>query len=203
MNTLEIIETTKPTYQTTLENGQRLALWPELGLVAREDVIGDLVSVQTLKIDRHLNPISTDDEHRGPIAEILEAHHGNKDAQQMAISKHLDRAGLSHAFVSLRGYSQGEWAEVVVYSDSELISYWGSVAEDLNAWFRGDVFSFELQTLKVYKAEDSTELARWDSDQHTGLVLISDSYGMKDGDIDWETLALDNFGIHISEGNKK
>jgi hypothetical protein len=203
MNTLEIIETTKPTYQTTLENGQRLALWPELGLVAREDVIGDLVSVQTLKIDRHLNPISTDDEHRGPIAEILEAHHGNKDAQQMAISKHLDRAGLSHAFVSLRGYSQGEWAEVVVYSDSELISYWGSVAEDLNAWFRGDVFSFELQTLKVYKAEDGTELARWDSDQHTGLVLISDSYGMKDGDIDWETLALDNFGIHISEGNKK
>jgi hypothetical protein len=203
MNTLEIIETTKPTYQTTLENGQRLALWPELGLVAREDVIGDLVSVQTLKIDRHLNPISTDDEHRGPIAEILEAHHGNKDAQQMAISKHLDRAGLSHAFVSLRGYSQGEWAEVVVYSDSELISYWGSVAEDLNAWFRGDVFSFELQTLKVYKAEDGTQLARWDSDQHTGLVLISDSYGMKDGDIDWETLALDNFGIHISEGNKK
>jgi hypothetical protein len=203
MNTLEIIETTKPTYQTTLENGQRLALWPELGLVAREDVIGDLVSVQTLKIDRHLNPISTDDEHRGPIAEILEAHHGNKDAQQMAISKHLDRAGLSHAFVSLRGYSQGEWAEVVVYSDSELISYWGSVAEDLNAWFRGDVFSFELQTLKVYKAEDGTELARWNSDQHTGLVLISDSYGMKDGDIDWETLALDNFGIHISEGNKK
>jgi hypothetical protein len=203
MNTLEIIETTKPTYQTTLENGQRLALWPELGLVAREDVIGDLVSVQTLKIDRHLNPISTDDEHRGPIAEILEVHHGDRDAQQMAISKHLDRAGLSHAFVSLRGYSQGEWAEVVAYSDSELIGYWGSVAEDLNAWFRGDVFSLELQTLKVYKAEDSTELARWDSDQHTGLVLISDSYGMKDGDIDWETLALDNFGIHISEGNKK
>jgi hypothetical protein len=203
MNTLEIIETTKPTYQTTLENGQRLALWHELGLVDREDVIGDLVNIQTLEIDRHLKPISTDDEHRDPIAEILEAHHGDRDAQKMAISKHLDRAGLSHAFVSLRGYSQGEWAEVVVYSDSELISYWGGVADDLNAWFRGDVYAIELQTLKIYKAEDGTELARWETDQWTGLVLISDSYGMKDGDIDWETLALDNFGIHISEGNKK
>jgi hypothetical protein len=203
MNTLEIVETTKPTYQTTLENGERLALWPELGLVAREDVIGDLVNIQTLEIDRHLHPISTDDEHRAPIAEILEAHHGDRDAQKTAISKHLDRAGLSHAFVSLRGYSQGEWAEVVVYAEAETITEWQGVKDELNAWFRGDVFFFELQTLKIYKAEDGTELARWDTDQHTGLVLISDSYGMKNGDIDWATLALDNFGIDITEGNKK
>jgi hypothetical protein len=199
MNTLEIVETTKPMYQTELENGERLALWPELGLVAREDVIGDLVNIQTLEIDRHLHPISTDDEHQRPIAEILEAHHGDRDAQKTAISKHLDRAGLSHAFVSLRGYSQGDWAEIVVYSDSDLITNWRGVKDDLNAWFRGDVFFFELQTLKTYTAEDGTTLARWDTEQHTGLVLISDSYGMKDGDIDWETLALDNFGIQIKE----
>jgi hypothetical protein len=203
MKTLEIVETTKPTYETTLENGQRLALWPELGSIAYEDVIGDLISIQTLQIDRYLQPISTDDEHRGPIAEILEIHHGDTDAQEKAISKHLQRAGLSYAFVSLRGYSQGLWAEAVIYAETETITDWQVVKDELNAWFRGDVFFFELQTLKIYKAEDGTELARWDTDQSTGLVLISDSYGMKDGDIDWATLALDNFGIDITEGNKK
>jgi hypothetical protein len=199
MNTLEIVETTKPMFQTQLENGQRLALWPELGLVAYEDVIGDLISFQTLEINRFLSPLSSDDEHRDPIAQIVEIHRGDTDAQEKAISKHLERAGLSHEFVSLRGYSQGDWAEIVVYSESDLITNWRGVKDDLNAWFRGDVFFFELQSLKTYTAEDGTTLARWDTEQHTGLILISDSYGMKEGGIDWETLALDNFGIQITE----
>lgn len=197
MKTIQILETTKPAEQIELKNGQRLALWPEYGPVALEDVLGDLVSYQTIDIARNLLAISTDDEHSGPISEIVARLRDDTDAMEKAIGKHLTRAGMSFEFVSLRGYSQGEWAEIVIYAPAETITEWAGVANDFKAWFRGDVFDLELQTLKTYTAQDGGILARWEHDQITGLVLISESYGRKGWEIDWETLARDNFGIEI------
>ena len=102
MTTLEILERVAPTYQTTLNNGQRLALWPELGQVEFEDILGDLIGIQTLSIDRFLSEIKTDDKHRGPIAEILERHGRLQTETRTAIAKLLTRAGMHYQFVSLR-----------------------------------------------------------------------------------------------------
>jgi hypothetical protein len=197
MTTLEILETIKPPYQTTLKTGQRLALWPELGQVQFEDILGDLVSVQTLEIDRFLGEIKTQDEHRGPIAEILERHGRRTAETETAISKHLSRAGKTYQFVSLRGYSQGEWAEVVIYADKEVTENLNGAADELKSWFRGDIYNITLETLKTYKAEDGESLARWEIEDALGMMLISDSYGIKNRDIDWHTLALDSFGSEI------
>jgi hypothetical protein len=199
MTTLEILETTKPTYQTTLDNGQRLALWPEFGQVDLEDVLGDLIGVQTLSIDRFLSEIQTDDKHRGPIAEILERHGRQETETETAISKHLTRAGMNYQFVSLRGYSQGDWAEVVIYAEAETIGNLNGAANTLKAWFRGDIFTLTLETLKTYKATDGESLARWEIEDALGLMVISESYGEKNGDIDWDTLALDAFGLDITK----
>jgi hypothetical protein len=198
MTILEILETEKPTYQTTLNNGQRLALWPELGQVDFEDVLGDLVSVQTLDIDRFLSEIKTEDEHRGPIGEIV-ARHGRRTTEtETAISKHLTRAGMNYQFVSLRGYSQGDWAEVVIYAEAETIGNLNSAADTLEAWFRGDIFTLTVETLKTYQAADGESLARWEIEDALGLMVISESYGQKNLDIDWNTLALDAFGLDIT-----
>jgi hypothetical protein len=87
MTTLEIIETRKPTYETTLDNGQRLALWPEYGQISYEEILGDLIGVQTLDIDRGLAPIQTKDEHRAQIAQIIERHGRHGQETETAISK--------------------------------------------------------------------------------------------------------------------
>ena len=199
MTTLEILETTKPTYETTLNNGQRLALWPELGQVDFVDVLGDLISVQTLDIDRFLSEIKTDDKHRGHIAEIVERHGRRGTETETAISKHLSRAGMNCQFVSLRGYSQGDWAEVVIYAEAETIGNLNGAADTLRAWFRGDIFNITLETLKTYTARDGESLARWEIEDALGLMVISESYGEKNGDIDWDTLALDAFGLDITK----
>ena len=199
MKTLEILERVAPTYQTTLNNGKRLALWPELGQVDLEDILGDLIGVQTLSIDRFLSEIKTDDKHRDPIAEIIERHGRQETETETAISKHLNRAGMNYQFVSLRGYSQGDWAEVVIYADSDTIGNLNGAADELRAWFRGDIFNITLETLKTYTAPDGETLARWEIEDALGGMVISESYGLKNRDIDWDTLALDAFGLDITK----
>jgi hypothetical protein len=198
MTTLEILERVAPTYQTTLNNEKRLALWPELGQVDLEDILGDLIGVQTLSIDRFLSEIKTNDKHRDPIAEIVERHGRRTTETETAISKHLNRAGMNYQFVSLRGYSQGDWAEVVIYADGDTIGNLNGAADELRAWFRGDIFNITLETLKTYTAPDGESLARWEIEDAVGRMVISKSYGEKNGDIDWDTLALDAFGLDIT-----
>jgi hypothetical protein len=198
MTTLEILERVAPTYQTTLNNEKRLALWPELGQVDLEDILGDLIGVQTLSIDRFLSEIKTNDKHRDPIAEIVERHGRRTTETETAISKHLNRAGMNYQFVSLRGYSQGDWAEVVIYADGDTIGNLNGAADELRAWFRGDIFNITLETLKTYTAPDGESLARWEIEDAVGGMVISKSYGEKNGDIDWDTLALDAFGLDIT-----
>jgi hypothetical protein len=199
MTTLEILETEKPTYQTTLNNGQRLALWPELEQWQFDDIVGDLIGVQTLSVARFLSEIKTEDKHRGPIAEIVERHGGQTKETETAISKHLSRAGMNYQFVSLRGYGQGDWAEIVIYADAETVGNLNGAADEVKAWFRGDIFTLSLDTLKTYQAADGESLARWETEDALSLIVISDSYGMKNLDIDWDTLALDAFGLDIGK----
>lgn len=199
MTTLEIIETRKPTYETTLNNGQRLALWPEYGPIGYEDIVGDLIGVQTLDIDRGLAPIQTKDEHRDQIAEIIERLGRRGEETETAISKHLTRAGLSYEFVSLRGYSQSDWAEVVIYGDKEFFGSLKTEAIVLDAWFKGEVYNLTLENLKTYTAEDGESLGRWEIEDAIGQICISESYGIRDFDIDWDTLALDSFGLDITK----
>ncbi len=199
MTTLEILERTAPTYQTTLNNEKRLALWPELGQVELEDILGDLIGVQTLSIDRFLSEIKTNDKHRDPIAEIIERHGRRTTETETAISKHLSRAGMNYQFVSLRGYGQGDWAEVVIYAEADTIGNLNGAADELRAWFRGDIFNITLETLKTYTAPDGESLARWEIEDALGGMVISESYGIKNRDIDWDTLALDAFGLDITK----
>jgi hypothetical protein len=199
MNTLEIIETRKPTYETTLSNGQRLALWPELYQIEFHEILGDLISVQTLSISSWLGEIKTDDKHRDQIAQIIDRLGRYEEETKTAISKHLTRAGLSYEFVSLRGYSQSDWAEVVIYGDQEFFGNLRLEANVLDAWFKGEIYTLTLENLKTYSSEDGESLGRWEIEDALSQICISESYGIKDFDIDWDTLALDTFGLDLTK----
>ncbi len=199
MTTLEIIETRKPTYEKTLDNNQRLALWPELYQIEFEEILGDLIGVQTLSISSGLREIKTDDTHRDQVAEIIDRLGRYEEETKTAISKHLTRAGLSYEFVSLRGYSQGDWAEVVIYGDKEFFGNLRFEANVLDAWWKGEVYTLTLENLKTYSATDGESLARWEIEDALGQICISDGYGIKDFGIDWDTLALDSFGLDITK----
>ena len=198
MTTLQIIETDKPTYEKTLGNEQRLTLRPDFWPIAYEEILGDLISVQTLSIARGLSEIQTRDKHRDQVARIIEKLGRYEEETKTAIAKHLTRAGLVYEFVSLRGYSQGDWAEVVIYGEKEFFGNLRLEAITLDAWFKGEIYTMTLENLKTYKAEDGESLGRWQIEDTLSQIVISDSYGIKDYSIDWDTLALDCFGLDIT-----
>jgi hypothetical protein len=198
MTTLEIIETDKPTYEKTLNNEQRLVLRPDYWHPAYEEILGDFIGVQTLSVARGLSDIQANDKHREPIAAIIDRLGRYEEETKTAIGKHLTRAGLVYEFVSLRGYSQGDWAEVVIYGDKEFFGNLRTEANTLDAWFKGEIYHFTLENLKTYTAEDGESLGRWEIEDTLSQIVISDSYGIKDYSIDWDTLALDCFGLDIT-----
>ena len=198
MTTLEIIETDKPTYEKTLNSEQRLVLRPDYWHPAYEEILGDFIGVQTLSVARGLSDIQANDKHREPIAAIIDRLGRYEEETKTAIGKHLTRAGLVYEFVSLRGYSQGDWAEVVIYGDKEFFGNLRTEANTLDAWFKGEIYHFTLENLKTYTAEDGESLGRWEIEDTLSQIVISDSYGIKDYSIDWDTLALDCFGLDIT-----
>ena len=161
--------------------------------------MGDFIGVQTLSVARGLNDIQANDKHREPIAAIIDRLGRYEEETKTAIGTHLTRAGLVYEFVSLRGYSQGDWAEVVIYGDKEFFENLRLEATTLDAWFKGEIYHFTLENLKTYTAEDGETLGRWEIEDSLGQIVISDSYGIKDYSIDWDTLALDCFGLDITK----
>lgn len=187
----------QPAYKHELNENERLALYQETGGYSYDEILGDLVSVQTVNISNRYRPLSTNDGHAAAIAEIVERLGSNTEATEAAISKHFERAGLSFKFVSLTGYSQGEWADVVLYAEG--VADWRPiVAEWLAAW-RGDVFTLSYETLKVYTATDGETIGEWVTNDSFSFIPLTDYYGFKGMDPDWQTLANDYFGKTINE----
>lgn len=109
------------------------------------------------------------------------------DQAESAIGKYLALAGMKYQFVSLQGYSQGEWAEVVIYTDQDYDLT--ASAEALDTWFKGDIFTVCLEKLHTY-TEDSTgqTIQRWEVEDSIGAITFSDDYTL-------QTVANDYFSL--------
>jgi hypothetical protein len=143
--------------------------------------------VQTLEHDRFISELSTDDGHREPIHEILHQNPFTSfdgysrdrltkrdNWREAAITKHLNRAGFDCIFAELRGYSQGDWANVVIYANAGDITDWAGIVPEVNAWFRGDIYSLHLERLEVYTSNSGNELTQWETIDQTGGVILTD-----------------------------
>jgi len=79
--------------------------------------------------------------------------------------------GLVVLPVSLQGYSQGDWMEVVLfmkptapsgYSPNSTRAVLDHVRQDLTAWFRGDVYGLAVEELITYTAPNGKTIDRWE-----------------------------------------
>lgn len=143
------------------------------------DVLTDDTGVQTLSIARGYNNISTDDDLKDGIERIVASlnyhtHRSYQDARERVISAWLSAKGYAVKFVSLRGYSQGEWADVVMYTplESDLTAdYLNGEARTLRAWFRGDIYNVAKEQRKIYRAEDGDTIEQWETIDSIGRII--------------------------------
>jgi len=114
-------------------------------------------------------------------------YHNNTDMVESAIGKYLALAGMNYKFVSLRGYSQSDWADVVIYTDEDYDLK--SSAEALDTWFKGDIFTVCLEKLETYTSSSGNTIERWELEDSIGQVIFSKDYTLENVISDYFTLA--------------
>jgi len=166
---------------------ERVAVYQEDGCHPVEDFVGDELGIFTLHKDRSLSNIEQGTEN-GLLGRLMDKV--NRDQEESAIGKYLATAGFYYKFVSLRGYSQSEWADVVIYGKEE----WMLLNEDtLKSWFRGDIYTLIHQKLATFTSEDvDIVLKEWYTVDSIGGVMLDNYEDTKD-------FARNDFGIELPE----
>lgn len=147
-----------------------------------EDLCGDDFGVQTLRIARNFNEISSKDEAREAIAEIVarfnyHTHDNYEELRERWIGWWLSQNGYAYEFLCLRGYSQGDWADVVIYTPMDNAEYLKHQRQALENWFRGDVYVIARENLETYvnTIDSDNTIERWEMADSIGGVMLEDS----------------------------
>lgn len=131
----------------------------------------------TIAINKQYNPLALDTFGiNDKLNRIIDWHQHtwNDNRLETALSKSIERAGYKHIYLQLNGYSQGDWAYVVLYYKEEwLVNPTGLIGE-LEAWFRGDVYTIALERRETYVSQHGNTKEDWDVIESVGRVLIHD-----------------------------
>nr|DAW17391.1 MAG TPA: hypothetical protein [Caudoviricetes sp.] len=143
------------------------------------DFIGDDVELFVIESFRDdYSHLSADNEHAKAIRRFVESfnyysHTNWRELLQRAISLYFHSKGLDCIFTDLRGYSQSEWATVVIYStDRECNDYLNQTAKTIDSWFKGDYYDISLESAKVYTAQDGDTITQWQVEDVMYCVMI-------------------------------
>lgn len=173
--TLEISET------------ERVAVYLDEDYYSLQDVIGDELGIFTLHKDRHLSNIEYG-EHTKALHELMDRV--NRDQEESAIGKYLSLHNLHYKFLSLRGHSQSDWADVVIYAEeSAALDYEGS----LKSWFSGDIYTVSHEKLITFTSDLTDRvITSWEVIDSIGCVMLENYEDTKD-------FARNDFGIDLPE----
>ena len=170
----------KPQEIIQVNENYRYAAYPEMDyLDYLHDWDHDAWGIYTLAIDRQYRPLNLDtfgiNDRLQEVAMWHKFSWNNTDLEKQ-LEKAIARAGYKSKMVHLKGYSQGDWAYAVLYWRDDAIADITGVREELEAWFRGDVYTITLEKLDTYKNESGNEKHYWECVESLGQVIFTDSY---------------------------
>ena len=125
----------------------------------------DYVGIHTIRVaDRMVAP-ATDTEHTNNLEEIVESGDG-----EYGIADYFKQKGMDYRVVALQGYSQSEWANVVIYDLGNKENLDGYVTEAKQYW-RGDVYRLVPELLTTYtNLANGNIIERWEEDEDLDSV---------------------------------
>ncbi len=140
------------------------------------ELVGDNFGIQTLNISKDYREINFSDEVMDIVERVKNSvnyftHNNYQEKRERILTFWLSRRGYCFEFITLRGYSQSDWADVLVYTklDQEYLNHRISELKD---WFRGDVYLVAVERKKVFTASDGETLERWDIEDSVSGVLV-------------------------------
>jgi hypothetical protein len=138
------------------------------------DIVGDCLGVISLRTARGYADIGQGT-HNTQLVAIRDKFFHEPDKARRAIELYLSLAGQHSRFVALQGYSQSDWADVIIYGDGDWIEH--SIPA-LSDWWKGDVYLLSLQTKKTYAnvADLDDRIDQWETIECVAGITLSDDY---------------------------
>lgn len=114
----------------------------------------------------------SDDDHTHALKRFADSfnyysHDNYEKLRARAIGMYFNLLGLNYEIVTLQGYSQGEWAKVVIYTlDPEGNDYLSHAIDSIRQWFNGDIYQVSKQSLQTYVNTQDPEdvIQKWQTD---------------------------------------
>lgn len=159
-----------------LDNNTRITAYYDNYPYDLPELVGDNFGIQTLNISKDYREINFSDEVMDIVERVKNSvnyftHNNYQEKRERILSFWLSRRGYCFEFITLRGYSQSDWADVLVYTKLDQ-DYLNHRISELKDWFRGDVFIVAVERKKVFIASDGETLERWDIEDSVSGVLV-------------------------------
>lgn len=120
------------------------------------------IGIQTLRVPSNFYSYSSDDDVKHEITEIVAEGILIEDS----VTDYFTGEGIPFLIYGLRGFSQGEWHQIVIY---DLKKEWTleqleGVAEEFDARFAGEVYRIYVEHATVFTSPDGDTRTEWTAD---------------------------------------
>jgi len=161
---------TQPDLMLQVDDSNRISAYYDGYGYAYEDFVGDSMGVYTLRKAHFMGDIKG-----GELTEDLDRLTRNTSNWQheSAIGKYLTISNKHYRKITLQGYSQGDWAEVFIYSDDDWVLDKDSDST-LQAWFKGDIFTVHHERLETYTSntDPSNTISQWETVDSLSACIV-------------------------------
>jgi hypothetical protein len=173
-----------------ISSTERINLYYDTDTYDMDWIVGDELGVYTIDIARNFHHIQQgergDDLDRLIRNLYLDHRTDWRERKLRAIELYMHMAGLSYKQVGLRGSSQSDWAEVIIYGNEMDLD---SCVEGLQSWFSGEIYTITHEKLHTYTdiLNPASTIERWEVEDSIGCITFGKGY-------DFEQSARDHFG---------
>ena len=149
------------TYTIQVSYRERVCAYPDMTSYSLEEVIGEDFGVIVLDGPREVRATYGDTHYvEDAVRQLANNFHRDSgrgwwDRRNRAISLYLNLMGFDSTIQMLRGYSQGDWCEIVLFRKRNTI--WDREGYNIldtvpyvNAWFAGDIYSIVHEKLETF-----------------------------------------------------
>jgi hypothetical protein len=163
------------------------------------------IHLETIQSARGMADYVSSSDYSQGIQEIIGDHRYKGDFTMAIykIGKYLDNANkyahrspddleYVYTFHTLKGYSQGEWNEVVAYSNQFSQEQLEEIVKgEIDTFYKGEVYEVSVQHAKVFTSQDGEELLKWDTDEDFEYVEVVEEFFTLTADFIQETYGLE------------
>ncbi len=173
-----------------ISSTERINLYYDTDTYGMDWVVGDELGVYTIDIASNFYPIQqgecSDDLDRLVRNLYLDHRTDWRERKLRAIELYMYLAKLNCRQVSLRGSSQSDWADVVIYGNGMDLD---SCVEGLQSWFSGEIYTITHEKLATYTHTTNPDrtIERWEIEDSIGCITFGKGY-------DFEQSAKEHFG---------